>query len=110
MTKQRTRKSVGVTTMSFNIQEFLLNMEEKLIAQMHVGFTEVKATASIVEAELRKHTQDDTRVQNEIKVTLNNLSGFHKNVKRFTWTMVTAGVGAFIAFCFDMAKNHFHWI
>lgn len=102
----RTRKSVSVTNMSFNIQEFLANMEEKLVEQMERGFTEVKATAALVAADLKKHTEDDTRVQNEIKISLKSLGGLQRNIKWFIRTLIGAVVAGSVIAIFDVMKNH----
>lgn len=109
-TNRRNRKSVGVTTMAFNIQDYLETMRGELNEKIDQGFAEVTTRAAEIAAELTEHKKEDTRVQGEIKNSLQRLGDFHGNMKRFTWTILGAGVVAFIAFLFDMSKNHLHWL
>jgi hypothetical protein len=96
--------------MSFNIQDYLSDMRDELNRKIDSGFGDVTVRADTIAKDLKEHKVEDTLVQNEIKASLLKLNNFYKNMSKFTWTVIGAGTIAFVAFLFDMAKNHFHLI
>lgn len=109
----RKRKSVGVTTMAFNIQLFLSDMRsemqeshERLTEKMEAGFEDVATKATAISNALRDHEAADLQVQGDLRRSMAGLTNFQKNINWFTKACIAAAVASVIGIAFDVLHNH----
>lgn len=109
----RKRKSVGVTMMAFNIQEFLSDMREEMQSShrdlrqnMDKGFEDVATKATAISNALRDHEAADLQVQNDLRRSIGGLTNFQKNINWFTRACIGAVIVSGIGMAFDLVHNH----
>lgn len=115
MATKRTRKSVGVSTMAFNIQEYLAEMRLeqqtahiRLTERVDSGFTEVANRASKIANDLVAHEKKDEAALSDVTKALAPLKSLHGNIRWTLRAFIGAGIVAFVGLLFDLI--HFHKI